>query len=630
MAERLTLWTDRRTLAIATIVLAAVFFVALNVLAGASLKRARLDVTADGLYTLSEGTKTVLGAIDEPIRLRYYRSKRLEELGPYFASHAKRVDELLEHYARVSNGGLVVERYDPAPFSPEEDLAVADGIQALAFDNAGTLAYFGLAGVNSTDDRKAIPYLAPDRAAFLEYDLTRMVSDLARPEKAIVAVLGALPLQGDARTGFRPWLVMDALEQFFSVRSIGGEIDRIDEDVDILILAQPTDLDEAALHAVDQFVMRGGRVVAFVDPFAEVLSAGRPGGGGGGLDAIAPLLTAWGLAIADDAVVGDRRAATRVRALHNSRPVVSDYLPWLTLERGNFTADDAVSGNLQVIVMKSAGAIRASDDGETVIEPLIQTSPQAAEITVENVRFLPDPVALLRDFEPAGEPLVLAARVSGPVRSAFPDGPPDAVTDEAVRATHLAEPRAPLSAIIIADADLLADETWARQGAVLGQEYAVPTANNADLAVNAVESLAGGAALSGLRGRGITVRRFDVIDEMARQAEDRYRETEEALRARIDAIRAEIGALERRDQDSSLLITAEQQAAIETFRGEMLELRQQLRDVQYALRRDVERLKVRLEIVNIWAVPILVGVLALVLAAVRRRRAARFRAARAD
>jgi ABC-type uncharacterized transport system involved in gliding motility auxiliary subunit len=618
----------RRLWTLAAVALAVVLFFAVNVLAGVTLTTTRLDLTADGLFTVSDGTRRVLSGIDEPIRLRFYRSRRLDEFGPYFAGHAKRVEELLQHYARLSRGRIIVERFDPAPYSPEEDLAVADGIQALTVGEGGGLAYFGIAGTNSTDDRKALPYLAPERAAFLEYDLTRIVHDLAHPDKPVLAVIGDLPLFGDRLSGFRPWLIVDVLEQSFKVRSVTGTVDRFDDDVAIVVLAQPASVDERTLYAVDQFVMRGGRVLAFVDPLAEVLAQARPGlpSAASAAATVEPLLAAWGVAIAGDKVVGDRAAAVRVRARHDGRPVVTDYLAWLNLTSDHFAADDVVSGDLKVLMLKTAGAVRPRPDATTRIEPLVSSSIEAGLLDVEPLRMLPDPVALLRGFAPTGERYVLAARVTGPVRSAFPDGPPAAVTDAAVRTAHRTEAAAPFSLIVVGDADLLAEDTWMQTTTVLGQEVAVPTANNADLVLNALESLSGGGVLGGLRGRGVTDRRFQVLEEMSRRAEDQFRATEETLRGRIEETRRRIGDLQRQEQEGGVLLTQQQQSEIESFRNELIRLRQQLREVQFALRKDVESLENRAEIVNIWAVPVIVAVVALVLAALQRRRAARARA----
>jgi ABC-type uncharacterized transport system involved in gliding motility auxiliary subunit len=620
----------RGRLTLLAIGLAIVLFLAINVLAGALLKASRLDLTEDRLFTLAVGTKEVLRSIEEPIDLRFYYSSRLDELGPYFASYANRVDELLAEYQRLSNGRIRVERLDPQPFSPEEDLAVAEGLQGLPVHDDGTQAYFGLSGRNSTDDDEVLAYLAPERGDFLEYDLTRMIYDLSHPEKPVVAVLGDLPLLGNQQNPFnrfeqgKPWLVLDAMFQFFDVRFLGGDHKQIGDDVEILMLAQPQELDEASLYAIDQFVMRGGRVLAFVDPFAEVMASANPAAdpGAGAIDALAPLLAAWGVAIEPHKVVGDAVAAQRVNAVVNGREAVVQYLPWLMLGGDHLARDDIVTEGLERITMNSAGAIRRTEDATTTLEPLIVSSPQVMAIDDARLRAMPDPAGLIADFAPTGEAMTLAARVMGPVASAFPDGPPEGV--EAPAEGHLAQARAPLNLILVADADLLSDHTWVRQQSLLGREILVPLANNGDLALNALENLRGSQALIGLRGRGLNVRPFEVVEAMAQDAEIRFRAKEQELLGRIAATQDKIEALRQEEQSSGVILTAEQQAEIDDFRAEMIGLRQELRAVQRSLRQDVETLATWVKALNIWTVPILVALFAIGLAAVRKIRAARF------
>ena len=619
---------DRNRLALGGIALAAVFFVALNVLSNALFTGVRLDLTEDSRFTVSPGTEEVLRGIGEPVALRLYISKQIEDLGPFYAGHAARVGELLDTYAELSSGKVRVERYDPQPFSPEEDLAVADGLQGIPLGNAGTQVFFGLAGRNSTDDTQSIPYLAPERANFLEYDLTQLVFDLANPDKPVVALIGDLPLQGSQLTQFQPWAVMDPIRQAFDLRSVYGEVDRIDEDVEILLLAQPTQLSERTLYAIDQFVLGGGRVLAFVDPLAESMAPAQPGAPppGSAVEALAPLLEAWGVEIAGDKVVGDFLAAIQVRANHNGRQVVTHFLPWIDVGADQLDPEDVVTGSLQQINLRSAGAIRVAEASPVTLEPLIVSSEEALEIDASRLRGIPDPVGILNESMPTGEVYTLAARVAGPVESAFPDGPPEAVEDEAVRGAHRTRSDGPANLILVADADLLADRNWIQSGSLLGQGYSLPIANNGDFVVNALDNLRGSEALIALRGRGFAQRPFEVIEAMTVEAETRYRAAEQNLLAEIAETQTKIRALQQEEQESGLLPGSEQQETIEAFRTEMIAQRRQLRDVQLALREDVEALATRVRFLNIWAMPILIGLIALGLALLRHRRAARFQA----
>jgi len=629
---------DRRVLSVGGIVAAIVFFLSLNVLVGTLFTDARLDLTEDSRFTLAEGTHETLAALEEPVSLRFYRSQQLDLLGQVYSGYADRVSDLLEEYVRLAGGRLRVERYDPQPFSPEEDLAVADGLRGILVSEDGAQVYFGLAGRNTTDDTQAIPLLSPERAAFLEYDLTRMIYDLSHPEKPTVAVVGDLPLNGTQLTQFQPWVVLETMRQFFTVRHLSPSPGTIDDDVGILLLTQPQSLTEQGLYAVDQFVMRGGRVLAFVDPLTEAMppqNPQMPPQPDRAIETLAPLLEAWGVEIPSGKVVGDRATAARVQASSQGRQVITDYLPWIQLPASLMARDDVVTGNLQVLNLRSAGHIRAVEGATTSLEPLLSSSEQAMEIDADQLRIQPDPVAILADFAASGERYVLGARVTGPVKSAFPDGPPDSVTatDQgadlraALAESHRAEAEAPLNLILIADADLLADQNWVQTGNLLGQRVQVPTANNGDLVVNALDNLSGGEGLIGLRGRGLERRPFELLNAMRRDAEAQFRAKEQTLRQKIQETEEKIRNLQKEEETGGVLLTAEQQQAIDDFRVEMLDLRQELRGVQHALRQDVEGLETRIRVINIWAVPVLVALVAILLALWRRRRAARFQAA---
>lgn len=617
---------DRSRLTWIGIGLAIVLFFTANLFARNLFTSTRIDLTADQLYTLSDGTKEVLAAVDEPIDLRFYFSGQLDDVGAYFSTHANRVRELLGEYQRLTNGQIRIERLDPEPFSPEEDLAVAEGLRGLPVSDDGALAYFGIAGRNTTDDNEVMAYLAPERADFLEYDLTRMIYDLGNPDKPIVGILGDLPLMGSQFNQGQPWLVLEAMFQFFDVRFLGGNHKKIDDEFDVLMLAQPQNLDEASLYAIDQFVMRGGRIFGMVDPLAEsMINSGNQfaPAGGDAIQALEPLLTAWGVDIPKGKVIGDAVNAQRVGARVNGRQAAVQYLPWLALGEDSFSAEEVVTAELEQITLNSAGSIKALEGATTTIEPLMISSAQAMEIDGEPLKVAPDPAKLIAEFEPTGETYTLVAKVTGPVKSAFPGGPPEAA-DEELAKNHLAEAEKPLSMILVADADMLHDQNWVRQQEVLGQRVALPVANNADFAVNALEFLSGSQSLISLRGRGLSVRPFEVVDRMAQEAEFKFRSKEQELLTKIEEAQNKIQKLQGDEQQSGVILTAEQQNEIENFRTEMIGLRKELRGVQRSLHQDVEALATKLKFFNIWAVPLVIALFAIGLALFRQMRSWRF------
>ncbi|MBM3559798.1 MAG: ABC transporter [Alphaproteobacteria bacterium] len=629
--------TERGRLALGSIVLASVFFVAFNALTGALFTAERLDLTKDRLFTLSAGTKKVLSEVGEPIDIRFYYSKKLDEIGPQIARHAARVRDLLGEFARLSDGRIRIKTFDPQPFSPEEDLAVSDGLQGLPFDQSGTKVYFGVAGTNTTDDVDQIPYLAPERANFLEYDLIRMVNNLANPEKAPVALYSDLPLSGTQQDNFRPWVILSALRQLFDVRLLDKGATKIDAGVDLLIVAQPSVLKDEMLYEIDQFVMRGGRVLAFVDPYAESMAQAGPMMGrlpppGVTIGQMKPLLESWGVEMPLTKFVGDANAAQRVGAPGpDGRTVAVNYLAWLVLEGDNFNRDDAVSAELRRVVVNSAGAIEKREGGTTTVEPLIWTSKVAQRIDVMQLAQQPDPVRIEKEFQSEGRSFMLAARITGPVKSAYPDGPSQAVLDAqendearaALKAAHLAEAKQPVNIILVADADLLADNNWLNVQDMVGQRLTVPIANNADFAINALDNLRGGGALSGLRGRGLSVRPFKVIAKMEKAADQAFRAKEQELRQLLTEAEQKIRRLQG-DEGGNTILTVAQQAEIDASRASMLDLRRELRDVQRSLREDVESLEWSVRVYNIWLMPVLVAVFAIGLAVFRRVRAARY------
>ncbi|MDJ0937087.1 MAG: Gldg family protein [Kiloniellales bacterium] len=632
MSKGLTSATRNR-LALAAIVLAMVLFVAFNILTRATLTQTRLDLTEQRLFTLSEGTRKVLAEIDEPLTLRFYLSKALVEANPYYGNHARRVEELLREYERLAAGGIRLQVYDPEAFSPEEDQAVAEGLQGAALAAGAGVVYFGLTGFNATDDSDVIPFFQPERAAFLEYDLTRLVHNLANPEKPKVAVLGALPLQGNGLTGFRPWLATSSLEQFFdlSFLEVQGETLEIGEGIEVLLLAQPEGLSQGALYAVDQFVLRGGRVLALIDPWSEALSEINQRSGGyvsTGAAEMAPLLAAWGLAIDPETIVGDRLSARKVAARVRGRQVVTEYVPWLSLGAERLAAEDTVTTELQVINLNAAGAITAVEGATTALEPLITSSEQSLPIAVSEIQVAPDPVALLAKFLGPGESKVLAARVTGAVETAFPDGPPEALLEasgdaEALKQAHLTESEGAANLIVIADSDLLVDSVWSRADSLFGQQLALPIANNVDLVVNSLDNLSGSEGLISLRGRALVDRPLTLIEDIQRDAELEYRQQEQAIVERIEKAEEEIARLQQEEQATGILQSAEADQALAKLRSDLIQARRELRDVQRALRRDIGEVEAWVKGVNIWGMPLVTVVIAAGVLWLRRRRAAR-------
>ncbi len=632
----------RSLLALAAI---AVALVASNILVG-RYGAVRLDLTSGHLYTLAKGTRQTLAAIKEPITLRLYYSRRLGDRAPSYGVYAERVRELLDQYVAAAHGKLRLEVYDPQPFSDAEDRAVAYGLQAVPLNDQGEAVYFGLAGTNSTDDQQVIPFFDPERERFLEYDLTRLVHALANPKRTVVGLMSDLPLVVDPTAALQgktpePLAVISQLKQVDDVQNLSPDIEAIPANIDVLMVVQPTHLSDATQFAIDQYVLKGGKAIVFVDPYSEIAAA-VPGHDA----ATAPppssdlekLFKAWGLTMLPGVVAGDRRDARRVAVpVQGREPQAMNYVGWLNLPKEDLNREDPITADLTQITMATAGILEPENGATTHFAPLIETSTDSEKIPVDQVKGLPDVATLLAHFRPEQRQFVLAARITGDAATAFPDGrppPPRAapgvppVKEPAAAAPPAAAGEAPLKhsvkpidVIVVADTDMLDDRFWAQTGNFYGRRVVEPVANNADFLANAVEVLAGGEDLIGLRSRGTVARPFVVVQDIQREADDRYAAEQRSLEDKLKQAQAKLHNLTAGEGASNTAaLSAEQTKEIDKFRAEMLDTRRQLREVQAALRRNIEQLKVILEFFDIALVPIVVVAAAIVMAALRRRR----------
>jgi ABC-type uncharacterized transport system involved in gliding motility auxiliary subunit len=624
--------------------LAAALFIGVNVSAQSLLRHARLDLTADGLYTLSPGVRNVLAGLREPVTLRLYYSAGLADEAPSVRAYGQRVRELLQEYAVRADGKVRLEIIDPEPYSDAEDRAVEAGLQGAPLDRAsGRTFYFGLVGTNSTDRREVIPFFHQDRESFLEYDLTRLIYALGDPKKPVIGVLTDMPLEygpggvvAAMRGGSAPYAVLTQLRAFFEVRLLRSDVAEVPSDVTVLMLARPRNLPTPTLYAVDQYVLRGGRAIVFADPFVESEADGGPGMPAPADPSAVPtrLFDAWGLAVATDRFVADPALALEVQAGEAARRRTVPYPAWLGLGPENRDRDDPAAAELGVINVASAGEILAKEGSGVALAPLLTSSDQARLLDVTLLRSLPEPerlsAALSKETaRERGERRVLAARVFGTLKSAFPGGPPPpevkpgdvAPAPLPLSAPHLAQSAEAPKLLIFADSDFLEDRFWVEQQTLLGRRVANPFAGNGDLVLNVAENMAGGADLISLRGRAGAARPFTLVDNLRRAAGEQMLAREDELVRRLREAERRIGELQSKAKGGggAALLSEEERKAIEDFRAEALAARKELRDVQHALNKDIERLAATVKAVNIVGAPLLVGLAALALAAARVR-----------
>ncbi len=611
-------------IALVAALLGALIFVCVNLISAQTLRSARIDLTQQHLFSLSQGTRALLADLKEPVRFRLFMSSSITKQAPQIAAFAARVRSLLEAYVAAAKGKIILEVIDPRPFSEEEDRAVAVGIESLPGAN-GERLFFGLAATDSTTGRATIGVFSPDREPFLEYDLTRLVSELGRRGKPVVAVLDGLGIGVIPGTRLPPQQVVVQMRQFFDVQAFPPDVDKLPEETRVLMVVHPHNLSERTLYAIDQWVLAGKAAMIFVDPYTENQYTPRGEPPPNPTSDFDMLFKAWGVKFDTSHAVGDPTYALQTQREVSGRPVVAQNLPWLALRGNALSRDEAILTQLSAVIMTTAGAFETTKEGVT-LRPLVQASSSAVLIDGKTAgdRYA-DPRRLLVDFPKSPKPPILAARLFGTIDSAFPDGPPkEANPDEAksaeAKAKFIKRSSKPLNVILVGDADMLMDRNWIQQHSMFGQQMARAFANNGDFVINAIEQMAGGSALADLRGRGVSWRPFELIQRMEAEADSRYRAKEQELTKELKETEQKLSQLPKAAEGSSDVLSPEQVKAIEGFRAQMLRTRSELRDVQFALRRDVDNLKSWITALNVGLVPVVVAIVMLGIALRRPRR----------
>jgi len=602
---------------IGSLLLLLLLFVTISMLSGTLLKGMRADLTENGLYTLSDGTRNILQELEEPVNLYLFFSQAASSDLPQIRSYARRVDEMVEEFKNHAGGKLIIHRIDPEPFSEQEDQAAGFGLQAVPVGASGDSLYLGIAGTNSLDDVQSMPFLQPSKEKFLEYDLAKMISSLGSPEKKTLGLLSSLQMTpgfDPATQGMREaWVVYEQLSQLFNIENIDPMADALPDGIDVLMVVHPRDLADNMIYQLDQFVLGGGRLIAFLDPFAES-DRGDPNDPmarmqAGSSSDLGPLLESWGVAFDAARVVGDLQFGIGTSQ--------SRHIGILSVPGDSLNRDDIVSADLEVVNLSSTGWLTPLEEAGTTFETLVQSSENSAPMDASRLRFLTNPAELMTGFNPSGDRYTLVTRITGPASSAVSEVP-EGMNSSA----HLAESvNFGINVILFADTDLLTDRLWVQKQPFMGQNLVTAFADNGSLVVNAVDNMLGNQDLISIRTRASSGRPFDRVSDLRVEAERNYRATEERLQRELAEAERKLTELQAARGDGDLLVLSdEQQEEVQRFMDRRLEIRKELRQVQHDLQRDIDRLGTRLKLVNIALVPALVMVVALIYAARRRRR----------
>lgn len=621
---------NKQLLSTTGLILAIILFIAFNIVTTGNLKSARVDLTADNLYTLSEGTLNILDKLEEPITLRFYYTEQVAQELPTLKAYATRVQELLGEYQRAAKGNIKLQIIDPKPYSDDEERAKQYGLQGVPISGETDPMYFGLVGNNLLDGLERITFFQPEKEDVLEYDLTKLIYTLSNVERKTVGVLSALEVNGeeyDPLKGYAPsadaggpWPVMNALRELFNVDVLPNDIRRIPSTMDVLLIIHPKDFSTDTLYAIDQYVLKGGKVIAFVDPYAEIdipekdpdkpmaaMMTSRSSN-------MPELFKAWGIERVSTDIVADLKTAEQVNFGANSNHQAIDYVLWQGLVGDQFNQDQVITRDLRKVVMATPGRFKILEETDMTVIPLLSSTNEAMLIDKRVVQFRNNPMALLTKYQPGTISYPMAVRVKGISESAFPDGLPDASGKVAKPPGHVDKATESIDVIAVADVDMLQDRFWVQLQDFYGEQIAYSTANNIDFLVNSLDVLAGSNGLVSVRSRAGFSRPFHRVLALQRDADKRYLTKERELKKTLKETEQFIARLqsERGDGDSDTLLTAEQQQELETHKVVVNKTRQQLREVQSNLRKDINQLDAKVKFFNIGLVPIIVAIFALI------------------
>ena len=615
---------------VAGIAALSVILVAINFLA--SPLRLRTDLTKEKLHTLSPGTKTILAKLDTPVKVRFYstqtRGNSPEEV--FLKNYAKRVEDLLSEY-RQSSRNIIIEKLDPQPDSDAEDSARLDGVEGEPLPSGETF-YLGIA-VSSLDEKALLPPLSPRNENLLEYELSRAIARVANPTKVVVGVMTQLPVfgqpgnpmmrqMGQGGGGTDPWAFVSTLKRDFEVRPVEMAVERIDEAIKVLLVVHPRDITPQAQFAIDQFVLRGGKLVAFLDPVSLVdqrNTGGNPmmGGGPPSASTLDLLLPAWGVKLDKSKVVADVNFVTRMMRQNRVEPTPTV----LSVNAAGINSTDAATAQIDSLLLPFAGAFTeetaaAASGNGLKRTALIKSTRDSA--MVEGFLAQMSVAEAMKGFKPGGRELEIAVRLAGKFKTAFPDGKPQTAAAEPEKPGEkpkekqpdgsLKESKTENAVVLIADADFLADQFSVQVQEFFGQRVIAPRGGNLPFVQNLVEQMAGDENLINARSRATLNRPFERVRQIEAQAEERFRSKIEDIEKNLQETQRELNELQRsKDPKQKFILSPEQQVALEKFRKQEAETKLELKKVRKELRAEIESLQNRIKWLNIAAMPLLVA-----------------------
>ena len=569
--------------------------------------RTRLDLTENNLFTLNDGTINILKNIDERIHLKLYYSDEATNNIPQLRTYKNTVEDLLHEMQRYSDSKLEISLIDPKMFSPEEDEASQYGLQALPVGEGGENIFFGLVGENTLDSSEVIPFMQPDRESFLEYDIAQLINSLNYPEKKTISIMSSIDIKArfDEAKGepVQAQVFVTQLEKDYIINHLDNNSESIDSNTDVLMLIHPKELSDKTLFAIDQFVMKGGRLLVFVDPLAQAeIVKPDPQNPMAAYQAdknsdLNKLFQSWKVSYDPNKVILDDSYALSIQTRQGSRP--TRHLAYLALKDKAFNNEDIITRELDAVNLATSGYF-VSDN----LQPILNSSVMASTASTDALKFLMDPSTLFNNYKADNKNYTIAGRVSGKIATAFPDGIEGIEVSSVINSNN--EPKI----MLFADVDVLFDQMWVRSQNFFGRNVFSAFADNGNLITNLMDNMAGSPDLINIRGRKNSARPFTKVIELQKASDKKFREQENVLKQRLRETEEKLNKIQReKGQQDRLIMSQEQEQELQKFQSEKLEVRKKLREVRRSLDKDIKDLGSNLKIINIGFIPLLISLL---------------------
>ena len=594
---------------------------ALMIYIGSTLfKRVRADFTEENLYTLSKGTNSILAKLDSPVTLRLYYSKTAANKGTEglraFNNYYRYVEELLRQYVSNSRNNLSLQIIDPRPDTPEEEDAMAYGLKKFNLTETENY-FFGLVAENESGTEKIIEFFNPQDKDKLEYELTKLIYTVLKPQKKNVGIISSLEVVTENTNPYmaqimrmqgksvkESWTITKLLGELYNVKNIKNDTESI-TGIDLLVVIHPKGFPEKTLFAIDQYVMKGGNLLVFVDPNAvsdrmSMVMGGNvsmsPDGG------FKKLMDKWGIEMKPYTYAGDKNLSGMGKFNVNQPP--SRLLALLNCDQ---RCSEHYKDNITVGIKRSLfvypGVLEKKETEGVVHTPIMSTTSKGNQYTAMGHE-MNNPQMVWNKFREGSEPVVIGYKVLGKFKTAFPLGAKPEEGKKKKKQEIIKESQKESAIVFFSDVDFINDQ-FAFQRTFLGL---AASNDNSTIFLNGVEALTGDIELMSVRAKGGVSRAFDVIEAIESESEKRTADKVKEISGSITRFQNELNKLGKTANAGNIaLIQNEGIQKKKELAKKIAVLKRELRSVKRHGRERIERIGKFFQFLNTLLIPMLVA-----------------------